>query len=73
MKQKAIAIIATLDTKGPETAFVKKKIEQEGYATVMLDTGILAQRDPAGPKPDISADQIATEGGSEGNHAGVPG
>ena len=65
MKQKAIAIIATLDTKGPETAFVKKKIEQEGYATVMLDTGILAQRDPAGPKPDISADQIAAEGGED--------
>jgi uncharacterized protein (UPF0261 family) len=65
MKQKAIAIIATLDTKGPEAAFVKAKIEGEGYSTVLLDTGILAQRDPASPEPDISADQIAAEGGED--------
>ena len=65
MENKAIAIIATLDTKGPETAFVKAKIEQEGFATLVLDTGILAQRDPDGPAADISADQIAAEGGAD--------
>jgi len=65
MKKKAIAIIATLDTKGPEAAFVKAKIEREGFSTVVLDTGILAQRDPAGPPPDVAADQIAEEGGED--------
>ena len=65
MQQKAIAIIATLDTKGPEAAFVKAKIEREGFSTIVLDTGILAQRDPAGLAPDVSADRIAAEGGED--------
>jgi uncharacterized protein (UPF0261 family) len=65
MQAKAIAIIATLDTKGPEAAFVKSRIEAAGFSTVVLDTGILAQRDPAGPAPDVSADQIAAEGGED--------
>jgi len=65
MHDKAIAIIATLDTKGPEAAFVKARIEQAGYPTVVLDTGILAPREAAGPPPDVSADQIAAEGGEE--------
>ena len=30
MKEKAIAVIATLDTKGPEAAFVKSQIEAAG-------------------------------------------
>jgi uncharacterized protein (UPF0261 family) len=64
-EKRAIAIIATLDTKGPEAAFVQAKIEREGYPTVLLDTGVLAQRDPAGPRPDVSADQIAAEGGED--------
>jgi uncharacterized protein (UPF0261 family) len=63
MQDKAIAIIATLDTKGPEAAFVKSRIEAAGFSTVVLDTGILEQRDPAGPIPAVSADQIAAEGG----------
>ncbi len=65
MEKKAIAIIATLDTKGPEAAFVKAGIEREGFATVVMDTGILGQRDPAGPAPDITADRIAKEGGED--------
>jgi uncharacterized protein (UPF0261 family) len=63
MGKKAIAIIATLDTKGPETAYLKSCIEAAGFSTVVMDTGILEQRDPAGPSPDVSADRIAEEGG----------
>jgi uncharacterized protein (UPF0261 family) len=63
MHDKAIAIIATLDTKGPEAGFVKSRIEAAGFPTVLMDTGILERRDPAGPSPDISADRIAEEGG----------
>jgi uncharacterized protein (UPF0261 family) len=64
-EKRAIAIIATLDTKGPEAAFVQAKIEREGYPTVLMDTGVLANRDPAGRRPDVSADQIAAEGGED--------
>jgi uncharacterized protein (UPF0261 family) len=65
MDKKAIAIIATLDTKGPETAFVKARIEREGFSTLVLDTGILEKRDPDGPQSDVSADRIAAEGGED--------
>ncbi len=65
MEKKAIAIISTLDTKGPEVAFVKAKIEGEGFSTLILDTGILGQRDPSGPAADVSADRIAAEGGED--------
>ena len=62
---KTIAIIATLDTKGPEAAFVKSCIEDTGYTTMVLDTGILDRKDPAAPHPDFSRDNIAREGGED--------
>ena len=63
MDKKAIAIIATLDTKGPEAAFVKERIESSGYDTLILDTGILARRDPsAGFLPFGPAGEIAVAG-----------
>jgi len=63
MPKKSIAVISTLDTKGPEAGFVKSRIEAAGYGVVLLDTGILDRRDPAAPLPDVSADDIAREGG----------
>lgn len=65
MEKKAIAIIATLDTKGPEAGFVKAQIESAGYATLILDTGILKRIDPQAPVPQVSADEIAREGGED--------
>ena len=65
MGKKAIAIIATLDTKGPEAAFVKERIESSGYETLILDTGILAQRDSSAPVPHVPADEIARQGGED--------
>jgi len=65
MKKKAIAIIATLDTKGPETAFLKSRIEAAGCRTMVLDCGILADRDPEAPRPDVRADEIAAKGGED--------
>ena len=62
---KVIAIIATLDTKGPETGFLRRCIERSGYGTIILDTGILGRQDPATPTPQITADQIAKEGGED--------
>ena len=65
MGKKAIALIATLDTKGPEAAFVKDRIESSGYETLILDTGILAQRDSSAPVPHVPADEIARQGGED--------
>lgn len=65
MKEKAIAIIATLDTKGPEAAFVKSQIEVTGYGALLLDTGILDRRESSAPAPDVSADEIARCGGED--------
>ena len=63
MKNKTIAVIATLDTKGPETAFVKSRIEAEGITALIVDTGILEYRDPDTPRADFTADRVASEGG----------
>src|SRR5512136_189381 len=38
-KEKTVLIIATLDTKGPETLFLKKHIEQRGLRTLVMDIG----------------------------------
>ena len=62
---KTIAIIATLDTKGPEAGFVKSRIEAAGYATLVLDTGILGGKDASALKPAFSADEISREGGED--------
>jgi uncharacterized protein (UPF0261 family) len=38
-KEKTVLIIATLDTKGPEALFVKKRIEERGLKTLVMDIG----------------------------------
>ena len=62
---KSIAIIATLDTKGPEAAYLKSLIEDLRFGTVLLDTGILGPPSPSVPAPDLSADEIAKAGGED--------
>lgn len=57
---KTIAIIGTLDTKGPDFAFLKAEIEKRGCATLMIDTAILG--DPYFT-PDIPREQVAEAGG----------
>lgn len=63
LSQKAIAVIATMDTKGLESGFLKSCIEDSGYRALILDTGILEYRDDTSPMPDITADEVAREGG----------
>jgi len=40
---KTILIISTLDTKGQETLFVQKIIEERGLKTLVMDVGILGE------------------------------
>jgi uncharacterized protein (UPF0261 family) len=55
-RSKAILIIATLDTKGPETQYLKDLIETKGHQVLVMDTGIL---DSPSFKPDLSRDEVA--------------
>jgi uncharacterized protein (UPF0261 family) len=59
---KAILIIATLDTKGPETIYLKDLIEREGHHVLVMDTGIL---DSPAFKSDLSRDEVAQAGGTQ--------
>jgi uncharacterized protein (UPF0261 family) len=55
-----IAIIGTLDTKGPEVGFLRETIVQLGHYPIVIDPGILGQ--PAIPA-DVSRQAIAEAGG----------
>jgi uncharacterized protein (UPF0261 family) len=51
-----ILIVAALDTKGREVAFLKQRIEENGAKTTLIDAGILGA--PLLP-PDFSREQVA--------------
>lgn len=57
---KTIGIIATLDTKGVEAEYLKKKIQEGGCYTIILDVGSLGKPQA---KADISQEEIARKGG----------
>src|SRR5215216_1299457 len=57
---KTIALLAALDTKGPEFAFVKKEIERRGHHTLVINTGVM---DEPHWSPDVTAAQVAETGG----------
>jgi uncharacterized protein (UPF0261 family) len=57
-----IAILATLDTKGQEVAYMKNLLEAQGHSAVMIDVGPLG---PPGVPPDISNEEIAQRAGWE--------
>lgn len=59
---KAILIIATLDTKGPETQYLRDLIQRSGFKALVMDTGILGA--PAF-EPDLSRDEVAQAGGTQ--------
>lgn len=58
---KSVLIIATLDTKGPEAAYIRDGLNLLGIKTTVIDTGILGE--PLGISPDISHQDLAIFGG----------
>lgn len=56
-----ILIIATLDTKEIEAEFLRKTIEENGFNTLVMDTGILSA--PRRIRPDIPREEVAIAGG----------
>ena len=58
---KSVLIIATLDTKGVEAAYIRDGLNRLGIPTTVIDTGILGE--PLGIVPDISHADLAEFGG----------
>ncbi len=58
---KTIAILATLDTKGAETALLRDEVRRFGGNTLVIDIGVMGE--PAFA-PDIDAQTVAKAGGS---------
>ena len=59
---KNVVIIGTLDTKGPEIAYLRDRLQALGLETTVVDSGILGE--PIGITPDISRAQAATYAGT---------
>jgi uncharacterized protein (UPF0261 family) len=57
-----VLVIGTLDTKGPETRYLKERIEALGCRTLVLDSGILGEAD--GIAADFSRQRVAVAAGS---------
>ena len=57
---KTVAIVATLDTKGRQVAFVRKLLTELGVNTIVVDAGILTE---PRTEPDISREQVAEAAG----------
>jgi uncharacterized protein (UPF0261 family) len=59
---RTVLVIATLDTKSDEVAYLKTRIEREGVRVLLLDTGILGE--PCGLQPDVPAAETARAAGT---------
>lgn len=57
-----VAVLATLDTKGPEAAYLRDRLRYHGLNPLVIDCGILG--DPLGIVADVSADEVARHSGS---------
>jgi uncharacterized protein (UPF0261 family) len=59
---KTVAIIGTCDTKGPELAYVRDRLNLLGVNAIVIDSGILGE--PLGIVPEIDHATVATYGGT---------
>jgi len=57
-----VLLIGTLDTKGPETAYLRDCVRRLGCETLVLDSGILGEA--VGIQADFTREQVAVEAGT---------
>jgi len=60
--RKRLLVIATLDTKGREAAYIKECAEGRGVKTMLMDVGTLG---PPQAPPDLTRDDLASAAGSD--------
>ena len=59
--KKTIAVLATLDTKGQESNYIREQIEQLGGSALLIDMGVVGE---PGTRTDIQRGELATAGGT---------
>ncbi len=57
-----VLLIGTLDTKGPEIAYVRDRVRALGVGTIVADSGILG--DPLDIVPDVTREEVAVLAGT---------
>lgn len=57
-----VVLIGTLDTKGPDVAYVKDRLVRLGLRVTVVDSGILGE--PEGIHANVSREEVAAAGGS---------
>jgi uncharacterized protein (UPF0261 family) len=58
---KTIAVLATLDTKGQESNYLREQIEKLGGSALLIDMGVVGE---PGTRTDIGRGELAAAGGS---------
>jgi uncharacterized protein (UPF0261 family) len=61
MAARDVLVVATLDTKGAEAAYLCERIADRGATPILVDAGILGG--PDGIAPDVTRHQVARAGG----------
>jgi uncharacterized protein (UPF0261 family) len=59
--KKTIAVLATLDTKGPEAEFLRKQIGEHGMNALVIDVGVTGT--PTA-RADVTREEVAAAGGT---------
>lgn len=59
---RTVLLIGTLDTKGPEIAYVRDRLQSLGVGTIVADSGILGE--PLDIVPDVTRAEVAELGGT---------
>jgi uncharacterized protein (UPF0261 family) len=57
----SVVLLGTLDTKGPEYAFLRERVQAAGCDVVLVDAGVMSASSVA----DVSADEVAAAGGAD--------
>src|SRR5215475_3539117 len=57
----AVALIGTLDTKGPDFAFLVSRLRDAGAEVIVIDAGT---GDPDGLAPDVDGETVAAAAGT---------
>ena len=62
IRKKTIAVLATLDTKGEEAAYMRGRLETLDCSAIIVDIGPLG---PPGVRADLSNGEVACQRGWE--------
>ncbi len=55
----SVVLLGTLDTKGPEYAFLRDRVREAGCDVILVDAGVMSDPSPG----DITADEVAAAAG----------